>query len=351
MSQPPASATDQALPLDSRLQEVIQSIGGANEATRFLAQFLAKSWLTTTLLISNVAKDSTEVEIVRQSLLNSLANPLHRSAVITLLGRLFAECAALHPSALSSSSPAGSWVTASGASPAPSSPASTLRRDSSCSSAESPDSKKARKLPEEKFHFLNPAHENFWSYFITCSELREAEHAAEVCCPGCSTVLKSGNANNVWAHMTDKCKHKHDGALLAAPAANFVAPSTAPAAEIVTRFAALSLPVKSKLPEPWRAPLDQLIAIRSAQPAAGLQLAQGAVLPPALAFAAPAVAVGMVSGEEPLPSPLMRGEGSFGSNLSTNSLAQFLDPAMRIGGATVDPQAVFRLAPDAHSPI
>jgi hypothetical protein len=346
MSQLPAFAADQSHPLDSRLQEVIQSIGGATEATRFLTQFLAESWLTTTLLISNVAKDPIEAENMRQSLLNSLANPRHRFAVITLLGRLFAECTALH---VSPSSLASSLVTASGASPAPSSPASTLRRDSSCSSAESPDSKKARKLPEDKFAFLNPAHENFWSYFITCSELREAEHAAEVCCPGCGTVLKSSNANNVWAHMTDKCKHKHDGALLAAAAANFVTPSMAPAAEIVTRFAALSLPVKTKLPEPWRVPLDQIVAIRSVQPAAGLQLAQGAALPAAAGVTPAAAAVGTVSSEEALPSPLMRGDGSFGSNVSADSLAQFLDPTMRVDGVTVDPQAVFRLGPDAHS--
>jgi hypothetical protein len=351
MSQPPSPA----LSLENSLQDVIQSIGGATEAARFLTQFLAESWLTTTLLISNVAKDPAEAEIVRQGLLNSLANPRHRSAVITLLGRLFAECAALHSSSpslssssSSSSSPAGPWVAASGSSPVPSSPASILRRESP---VESPDAKKARKLPEDKFHFLNPAHESFWSYFIVCSELRETEHASVVCCPGCGTALKSTNANNMWAHMTEKCKHKHNGALLAAPAANFVAPSTAPAAEIVTRFAALTLPVKAKLPEAWRAPLDQLVAAaRSALPS-GQPPTQDAVLPPAPGVTPPAAAAGMqVSGEEPLPSPMIRGDGSFGSNLSATSLAQFLDPAMRVDGATIDPQAVFRLGPDVHSP-
>lgn len=115
------------------------------------------------------------------------------------------------------------------------------------------------------------------------------------------------------------------------------------------RSAALSLPVKTKLPEPWRAPLDQIVAIRSAQPAAGLQLAQGAALPTAPGVTPAAAAVGTVSSEEALPSALMRGDGSFGSNMSADSLAQFLDPTMRVDGVTVDPQAVFRLGPDAHS--
>lgn len=328
---------------------MIQRIGGTTQAARLLAQFLAERLLTTTLLVANVAMNPTEAGFLHQDLLASLANPHYRCALLTLLARLFAECTAMHASSPSAASFSSSPNTpASGTSPAPSSPASTLRRESS---AESPDTKKARKLPEDKFNFLNPAHESFWSYLIVCSELREAEHAHTIHCPGCGSALRSGNANNIWAHMTEKCKQKQSGVLLSVPAANFAAPSTAPAPEIVTRFAALSLPVKARLPEPWRAPLDQLVT-HVAHPAG--QLAQSVAVtppPPALGMVPPAAAGTSVgSFEESLPASLERTEGSFGSNLSAGSLSQYLDPSVRIGGSTVDPQAIFRLEHDAHSP-